>query len=130
MQKGKINEKQKLFAQNYVQSLNAYQSAIKAGYSENYAKVFSCKLLEDIRIKEYIKELASKETNSRLATIDDINTFWSDLMFDTSADIKDRLKASELRGKVLGAFTENIKLTLPKQLAEVHNKLEKALFDE
>ena len=34
----KLNIKQKAFADYFIETGNAYQSAIKAGYSENYAK--------------------------------------------------------------------------------------------
>ena len=36
----------------------------------------------------------------------EINAFWSDTMRDDTADIKDRLKASELRARSIGAFIE------------------------
>ena len=38
---GKLNERQRRFADEYIISGNAYQSALKAGYSEKYAKARS-----------------------------------------------------------------------------------------
>lgn len=40
----KLNPKQKDFADEYIKTGNATQSALKAGYSENYAKAQSSKL--------------------------------------------------------------------------------------
>ncbi len=34
-----LNDRQRAFADYYIESLNAEQSAIRAGYSEKYAKV-------------------------------------------------------------------------------------------
>lgn len=50
----KLTAKQKLFADEYIKSGNATQSAIKAGYSNKYAKSSSSKMLENVGIKSYI----------------------------------------------------------------------------
>lgn len=42
----KLNLKQRAFADEYIITGNAYQTAIKAGYSENYAKNAQEKLVE------------------------------------------------------------------------------------
>ena len=50
----KLTAKQRLFADEYIKSGNAMQSAIKAGYSEKYAKARSAQMLENVGIKSYI----------------------------------------------------------------------------
>ncbi len=50
----KLTQKQRLFADEYIKSGNAMQSAIKAGYSEKYAKARSAQMLENVGIKSYI----------------------------------------------------------------------------
>ncbi len=52
----KLSRRYKEFADEYIITGNKYQSAIKAGYSENYAKSQSYKLLENVGIQEYMKE--------------------------------------------------------------------------
>lgn len=52
----KLTLKQKKFADEYLISGNATDAAIKAGYSENYAKAQSSKLLVNVGIKNYIAE--------------------------------------------------------------------------
>ena len=49
------------FANFYVESGNAYQSAIAAGYSHNYAKGNLIKLLENEKVKQYIKNKLEKK---------------------------------------------------------------------
>lgn len=51
-----MNERQRRFADEYIKTGNAYQSALKVGYSEKYAKARSAELLENVGIKEYINE--------------------------------------------------------------------------
>lgn len=55
-----MNERQRKFADEYIKTGNAYQSAIKAGYSEKYAKARSGVLLENVGIKTYIDEQIEK----------------------------------------------------------------------
>ena len=52
----KLTKKQKAFADNYIKTGIAESSAVKAGYSDNYAKSQSYKLLEYIGIKDYIRK--------------------------------------------------------------------------
>lgn len=51
-----MNERQRRFADEYIKTGNIEQSALKAGYSENYARSQSHKLLANIGIKSYIEE--------------------------------------------------------------------------
>ena len=62
----KLTPKQQKFADEYIKSGNAYQAAIEAGYSRNYAKAQSSKLLENVGIKSYIDERMVKITSKRI----------------------------------------------------------------
>jgi phage terminase small subunit len=117
MKEKPLNEKQKAFADYYIETLNAYESAIKAGYSEKYSKAQSYKLLDNIGIKQYIQErLASKEA-ARVASQDEVLEFLTKTMRGEVPDqlgletsVKDRSKAAELLGKRYGLFTDNMNL--------------------
>lgn len=50
----KLTPKQKAFADYYIECGNVMEAAIKSGYSENYAKAQSYKMLENVGISEYI----------------------------------------------------------------------------
>lgn len=52
----KLTPKQRKFANEFIKTNNAYQSALKAGYSKNYASVGTKKLLENVRIQNYIQQ--------------------------------------------------------------------------
>lgn len=64
--KRKLTSKQQSFADEYIKSGNAYQAAIKAGYSRNYAKAQSSKLLENVGIKSYIDERMAEIASKRI----------------------------------------------------------------
>ncbi|AVW05414.1 terminase small subunit [Lactiplantibacillus plantarum] len=62
----KLTPKQQKFADEYIKSGNAYQAAIEAGYSRNYAKAQSSKLLENVGIKSYIDERMAEIASKRI----------------------------------------------------------------
>jgi phage terminase small subunit len=64
--KRKLTPKQQKFADEYIKSGNAYQAAIEAGYSRNYAKAQSSKLLENVGIKSYIDERMAEIASKRI----------------------------------------------------------------
>lgn len=63
----KLTQKQRLFADEYIKSGNAMQSAIKAGYSEKYAKSSSAKMLENVGIKSYIDTKMAEIESHKIA---------------------------------------------------------------
>lgn len=103
-----MNERRKRFCEYYVGECvgNVVQSALKAGYSENYANHRAYKLLENVEIKKYIQELSKKDTQKRIATAEDVQAFWTSIMNDKEQNPKHRLRASELLAKVQGLFND------------------------
>ena len=126
----KLTIKQKKFADEYIISGNAYQAAINAGYSENYAKNASVKLLEkggkilgyinkkmaeiedqqiakqDEVLKYVTSVMRGKETEQKLAK----NEFGGEDVVDIQVSAKDRIKAAELLGKLYGSWTEKVEI--------------------
>lgn len=64
-----MNERQKHFADEYIVSRNATQSAIKAGYSEKTARSIGQKLLTKVDISEYIQKRTQELFDERSMTI-------------------------------------------------------------
>lgn len=60
----KLTEQQRLFCEHYIISMNATQSVIKAGYTDNYgsAAVQGSRLLNNVNVKKYIDELMHEKT--------------------------------------------------------------------
>ena len=128
----KLNIKQKAFADYFIETGNAYQSAIKAGYSENYAKGNVIKLLENESVKKYIEEKMKEIESERIAKAEEVLAFLSaslrgevveevvatetvdgmikPVILKKQLSAKDRIKAAELLGKRYALFTEKVDL--------------------
>lgn len=72
-----LTAKQRVFADEYLKDGNAYQAAIKAGYSDNYAKAQSSKLLENVGIKHYIDAKMSEIESKKIATAREVMEFYA-----------------------------------------------------
>ena len=67
-----MTPKQKKFADEYIITGNATQSAIEAGYSKKYANTNASKLLQNTTIKEYIEERFKQIESHKIATADEV----------------------------------------------------------
>lgn len=63
----KLTAKQRLFADEYIKSGNATQSAIKAGYSDKYVATNTDKLLKNTKLKAYISAKMAEIESHKIA---------------------------------------------------------------
>ena len=118
----KLNEKQRLFCEYYINSNNAYQSAINAGYKESTAKAKSGEWLKEERIQDYLDVLRKKVNKKRnIANTEDILEFWTSTMMDEDETKKNRLDASKLIAQSMGMFVQRVE---NKVEAKVDSKVE------
>lgn len=116
-----LTEKQKRFADIYIESGNATQSYIDAGYkatSRVVAEANARRLLGNDSVKKYIDERIKKKDTDRIASQDEVLEFLTKVLrgqvtekvpiglgmgaqqlVDSTPSIKDREKAAELLGK-------------------------------
>lgn len=121
----KLTPKQKRFADEYIISGNIYQSLVKAGYSENYAKSDGCKILDNPSVKAYIDDRMADFEREAIASQEEVLSYLTSVMrgeqteqvmvnggevVDVAVGAKDRIKAAELLGKRYGAWTERVDL--------------------
>lgn len=62
----KLTPKQKKFADEYIKTGNATQSAIEAGYSKKYANTNAPKLLQNTTLKQYIEKCMADIASNRV----------------------------------------------------------------
>lgn len=135
MSRERLNPKQIAFADEYIITGNAEQSAIKAGYSERYARSSAHKLVAKVGIKEYIAErmeeikseriMSQEEVLEKLTTIarrevtkgifkskETVNgeTVEVEKEYDHMPSIEEQTKALELMGKRYALFTDKVDL--------------------
>lgn len=123
--KDKLNARQKKFAEYYAQSGNTVQSAIQAGYSENYANARAYELLENVGVSKYIKELSDKLKDERIMTAKDRQVLLSDIARNDENEPNDRIKAVDTLNKMTGEYTVKVDANVKQseKLADVFKQL-------
>lgn len=123
----KLSIKQKRFADEYIISGNATQSAIIAGYSKKYAATNTDKLLKNTNIKNYIDERLKELEDKAIAKQEEVLQYLTSVMRGEHEEevlygvgegvqstrhvevgAKDRIKAAELLGKRYGTWTDKV----------------------
>ena len=110
--KPKLSIKQKRFCDFYIQSGNATQAAVKAGYSKKTAKNIGNENLTKLYLKEYIQKRNDSLASERVADMQEVKEFWAEVLradrYDEKIHTRDKLKASEFIAKTNGAFLERV----------------------
>lgn len=101
---GKLTTKQQLFVAAY--SGNATEAAIKAGYSPKTARQLGAQLLSNINIQKHLQAKTAKKVKKLIATREERQQFWTDIMRNKKATLSDRMKASDLLGRSEADFTD------------------------
>lgn len=123
--------KQKQFADEYIRTGNAYQSAVNAGYSVSYARGNAIKLLENVSINQYIDDNLEIIQKESIAETDEIMRYLTRVLRGEEKEeilvyvgegmqeiqiiqpsAKDRIKAAELLGKRYRMWTDKHELEI------------------
>ena len=123
--KDKLNARQRKFAEYYAQSGNTVQSAIMAGYSENYANARAYELLENVGVAKYIKELSDRLKDERIMSAKDRQVALSDIARSAEQDTSDRIRAIDTLNKMTGEYTVKVdaKVEQSEKLSDVFRQL-------
>ncbi|MGH1707770.1 terminase small subunit [Enterococcus gallinarum] len=84
-----LKPKQRAFADEYIITGNAEQSALKAGYSESYARGQSYKLLANVGIKEYIDQRVQEIQNEKILSQTEILVMLSEIAKGEIPELKE-----------------------------------------
>ena len=125
----RMTEKQKRFCDFYIETGNAKEAAIRAGYSEKTAKQIGQENLTKPDLRAYIDERLAELKNERTADAQEVLEYLTAVMrgeykeatligvgegaqavVDINVGAKDRLKAAELLGKRHALFTDKVDL--------------------
>lgn len=149
----KLTEKQKRFADYYIELGNATQAAINAGYSEKYAGQNVDKLLKNTNLKKYIEERLEQIASERIMSAQEAVELLSSIaraeiteqvvvttmdgaeVVDKPPDVKTRIIAIK---EILKRYPDNDKLveqqirklTADADLAEIKANTIKGLSDD
>ncbi|WP_447510558.1 terminase small subunit [Clostridioides difficile] len=124
----KLTEKQKRFCDYYIETGNATEAAIKAGYSEKTAKVIGAENLTKPYLKSYIDERIGQLESNRIADAKEVMEYLTKIVRNEAKEevvvvseygpeiikkdvsIRDRNKAAELLGKRYRLFTDKVEV--------------------
>lgn len=113
----KLTEKERIFADEYIKTTNATQSAITAGYSEKTARSKGSQLLTKVNVRKYIDEVMHERSKNTIATADEVLEYLTSVVrgeekdaFGLDVSVADRTKAAELLGKRYMLFADKVKL--------------------
>lgn len=124
----KLTEKQKRFCDYYIETGNATEAAIRAGYSEKTAKVIGAENLTKPYLKNYIDEKLKEFESNRIADAKEVMEYLTKIVRNEAKEevvvvsengvervkkdvsIRDRNKAAELLGKRYRLFTDKIEV--------------------
>ena len=102
-----MTERQKRFVEYYIESGNARQAAIRAGYSEGYAE----HVKRQKGVKAYLAKRLGGMDEERVASADEVLMFLTDVMRgEFGQDEKAcnlRMKAAEMIARRMGYFRED-----------------------
>jgi phage terminase small subunit len=107
----KLNARQQKFVEVY--NGNATEAAKIAGYTgaDDSLAVTGSRLLNDPAVAAAIAARNKKVVGRKIASRLDRQEFWTEVMFDVGAEMRDRLKASELLGRSEADFTDKIEVS-------------------
>ena len=112
-----LTEKERIFADEYIKTTNATQSAIKAGYSEKTASSKGSQLLRKVKVRQYIDAIMDERSKDTIATADEVLEYLTRVVrgeekdaFGLDVSVADKTKAAELLGKRHMLFTDKVKL--------------------
>lgn len=106
-----LNPRQKKFAEYYAQCGNTVQSALKAGYSSNYANKRAHELLENVGVAEHIKALAEKASKERILTAFERQAILSDIARSEFENQMHRVRAIDTLNKMTGEYIDKIEVS-------------------
>ena len=104
-----LTAKQQAWVDYYKQGHTAADAARLAGYKAKTDETFWAIGSENLRkLKDYIKDRDELLASPRIATMEQVNEFWTKIMQSEDEKTADRLRASELRARASGAFLERV----------------------
>ena len=97
-----MNPRQKAFADYYIETGNATEAAVKAGYSKKTAYSIGEQNLKKLEVSQYIKERMEQADKKRIASADEVIAFYTAVIrgeikdqFGLDASLADRIKAAD-----------------------------------
>lgn len=100
----KLTERQRRFADAYLELGNAAKAAERAGYSPGSAG----KVRAQPAVKAYLEKRLSELDAKRVASANEVLEYWTRVMRGEEGGGQAAMKAAELLGRRMGLFSESV----------------------
>lgn len=128
----RLTPKQKKFCEYYLETGNATQAAIRAGYSEKNADKIGPENLNKTVIKQYLEKRMTASDNKRIASANEVLEYLSRVVrgeekdqFGLDVSIQDRTKAADLLLRRYKVFDKADKKTEQLKIQELELNIKK-----
>lgn len=109
-----LNQRQVDFVLNYIKTGKKQQSAKDAGYSEKTAHVIAARLLQNVKVVEYLTAVQDRLSNDKIADIEEVMQYLTRVMrgeeldnFGLDVSIQERTRAAGELARRLDIHTKN-----------------------
>ena len=99
-----MTERQRRFAEFYAANPNATAAAKAAGFSQQTAYSQGQRLLKNVEVMKYIRELQDNDARGRLVSVLRVKAFLSGVILDEKEKTTDRLKAADMFLRAAGEY--------------------------
>lgn len=105
----KLTKKQSRFVDYYIEYHgDGTKAAIAAGYSKDSARYIASENLTKPHIVAAIDEVNDEIRNDRIADMQEVSAFWTEVMRDEEQHMGQRIKASEHIARSNAAFIDRV----------------------
>lgn len=116
--KNQLKEKYKKFCLSLrANGGNATAAAVSAGYSEKTAAQAGSRLLKNVKVQQYLKELANDANRKQIITIERRQEILSHVAMDEEADTNARIRAIDVLNKMDGVYIAKVEVNVCGGLA-------------
>lgn len=99
-----MTDRQRVFAESYAETGNATEAAKAAGYSHRTAYSQGQRLLKNVEVMQYIRQLQDTAARERLLSVVQVKAYLSDVIISEEEKTADRLKAADMYLKAAGEY--------------------------
>lgn len=114
-----LTDKQMSFCQEYIIDMNAKQSAIRAGYSEDTAQEQGSRLLSKVKAKLYIKQLLEDHKDHIDITQAEVIAGIKKIAMDETINPNVRVNAFAKLGQYLNLFDKPAQIVINNNTSEL-----------
>lgn len=119
MAKQELTEMQRKFAEYYVQTGNATQSAVLAGYSKDTASSQGSRLLNNVKVKKLIVEIRQEEGEEYDMDLEMVKEELTKIIQDPKTKAHYKIEAMQMMARLKGWMKADTKIEITNNTTQI-----------